>query len=194
MDVFVFYAGATAAWNTIQGLTLVFSPTLISTMLKPEPTKVTELESYLCTALGLAVITLGALCVLLTGAIPLSSSMRGGVGSTGPGSASSGSTEGKDDVVVGGTHSPFLVPTLWITLIHHGAAAFLMYACAQSMGSTFYAGTCISGLLCVVGAWCGLFATSGGVISRATVLDDQGSKRNSGFPFKNTVRDETKRK
>ncbi|CCG82630.1 Putative uncharacterized protein [Taphrina deformans PYCC 5710] len=186
MDVFVFYSAATAAWDVIQGLTLFFGPTLISTLLKSEFTNPSELERYLCKALGLTVATLGILCLLLSGSVPLSSSMRGNQ----TGDAASTTEQGQG----GHRTSPYLVPTLWITVLHHGALAFLMYAHGLTGGSTFYAGTTISGFLCLVGAWCGLFATSGGVISRDTVLDDQGRKRNSGFPFKNTVNDESKRK
>lgn len=176
MDVFVFYAGATAAWSVIQGLTLFLGPTLIATLLKYEFTNPTPLEIYLCKALGLTVATLGILCVLLTGSIPLTSSMR--------------AQHEKDQQ----KSNAYLVPTLWITVVFHAASCALMYSRAMSMGNAFYAGTAISGFLAVVGAWCGLFATSGGVISRETILDDQGKKRNSGFPFKNTVRDETKNK
>lgn len=181
MDVFVFYAAATASWSIVQGSLLFFGPTVIATLLKHEFTNPTPLETYLCRTLGLTLLTLGLLCLILTGSVPLSASMRAR-----PSSPSVTGGKSKEN--------PYLVPTLWITVLYHAATTALMYSRTMTMGNAFYAGTTISGFLCVVGAWCGLFATSGGVIARETILDDQGSRRTSGYPFKNAVREEAKKK
>lgn len=59
------------------------------------------------------------------------------------------------------------------------------------MSNTFYAASFVSGILAVIGAWCALFATSGGMIDRESVLDEQ---KVSGFPFKNEARNQAKNK
>ena len=116
MDVFQFYAAATAIWTGTQGLVLLVSPTLISTLLKSVPSSPTALESYLCAALGISVMAIGMLSVLLTGSIPLTSSMR------------SASATNRQDEESGRKGSPYNVPSLVITLVYHTTMSFLMYS------------------------------------------------------------------
>jgi hypothetical protein len=116
--------------------------------------------------LGFTLLTLGALNVLLTGSVPLSSSLAEGV-----------TTENTDP------KAPYALPTLTITALFHAAYGFYCYGMWTETGVTSFSLGCIgSGFLAAVATWCILFASSNGRISRKTGAD----KRTSGFPFKNS--------
>lgn len=61
-----------------QAAPLIASPTMIVALLSPEVREASTLEVYFSRTLGLALLTLGALTVLLTGSVPLSSSLSEG--------------------------------------------------------------------------------------------------------------------
>ncbi|KAF2401218.1 hypothetical protein EJ06DRAFT_581402 [Trichodelitschia bisporula] len=167
MDVYYAYTYGTCGWLALQAVPMLLSPTLLVASLSPEVREATTLEVYLSRSLGLAAITIGALCVLLTGSVPLSSRL------TEAGPTTTDPTDPK---------APYALPTLTITLMYHSAAAFYAYALWTSTGVWGYAfGVVGSTLLAAVGLWCVLFASSDGRISRKTGAD----KRTSGFPFKN---------
>ncbi|KAF2761545.1 hypothetical protein EJ05DRAFT_472528 [Pseudovirgaria hyperparasitica] len=162
------YTYGTTAWNIIQAIPLMASPTIILTILSPEVREATVLETYFSRSLGFTLLALGILNLVLTGSIPLSSRLQIGNGVT---------TDPSDP------KAPFAIPTLSITLVYHAVAGFYTYAMWTEEGSfAFGLSTGVSTILAAVGLWCLLFASSDGRISRKTGAD----KRTSGFPFKNT--------
>jgi len=179
MDVFYSYLYGTAGLMALQALPLLASPTIIVTLLSPEARQPTPVEEYFSRALGIAYIALGILSVLLTGAVPLTSSLADTTGE------SAGTTTDPAD-----PKAPYAVPTLSITMGFHAAMAFFCYARYTTTNSTTFLLGC-SGytVLSAVGLWCLLFASSSGHISRKTGAD----KRTSGFPFGNKEADKKRR-
>ncbi|KAF3053174.1 hypothetical protein E8E11_011383 [Didymella keratinophila] len=172
MDVYYFYSFGTAAWLATQAAPLIASPTMIVALLSPEVREATTLEVYFSRTLGFTLLTLGILTVLLTGSVPLSSSLAEGV-----------STENTDP------KAPYALPTLTITALFHAATAFYCYGLWTETGVfSFGLGSIGSVFLGAVALWCILFASSNGKISRKTGAD----KRTSGFPFKNSEADKRK--
>ena len=155
-------------------------------------TSYAALEVYFSRTLGFSLITLGLLTVLLTGSVPLSSSLAEGMRAIPPydtlSAASSHSLLHANrlaNVIAGATTSvadpkaPYALPTLTITAIYHAIAAFYGYAMWTQTGVfSFGLGTIGSGFLSMIALWCILFASSNGRISRKTGAD----KRTSGFP------------
>ncbi|KAK6586154.1 hypothetical protein PZA11_001211 [Diplocarpon coronariae] len=183
MDVFYTYSYGSAAWLALQAAPLIISPTIIITLLAPEVREATRvqstlhityttdrvaaLEEYFSRSLGLTLLTLGILIVLLTGSVPLTSS----ISDTTNAAVTSDANDPK---------APYAVPTLAISFIYHSAIGFYAYARYASTGQTsFVLGALGSGGLAAVGLWCILFASTSGRISKKTGAD----KRTSGFPF-----------
>ncbi|EAT85468.1 hypothetical protein HBI56_135080 [Parastagonospora nodorum] len=172
MDVYYFYSYGTAAWLATQAAPLIASPTMIVALLSPEVREASTLEVYFSRTLGFTLLTLGALTVLLTGSVPLSSRLSEG--------ATTSNTDPK---------APYALPTLTITAIFHAIYAFYCYAMWTETGVlSFSLGTLGSTFLAAIAFWCILFASSNGRISRKTGAD----KRTSGFPFKNTEAEKRK--
>jgi len=166
MDVFYAYTYGTAGYLALQAAPMIISPQMIVTLLSPEVREASTLETYFSRSFGFTLITVGVLCVLLTGSVPLNSRFD-------PGAVTTEATDPK---------APYAVPTLTITMIFHAAAAFYSYMMWTETGVASYAlGVVGSGVLAAIGLWCILFASSEGRISRRTGAD----KRTSGFPFKN---------
>jgi hypothetical protein len=123
----------------------------------------TDLEEYFSRSLGITLLALGTLVVLLSGSVPLTSSLNA-------------TTDDEDP------KAPYAVPTLTISFIYHAAMAFYCYANYSTSGqSAFALGTLGSSTLAAIGLWVLLFASSKGRISRKTGAD----KRTSGYPFGN---------
>ncbi|KAF9740749.1 hypothetical protein PMIN01_00288 [Paraphaeosphaeria minitans] len=149
----------------LQAAPLIASPTMIMALLSPEVREPSTLEIYFSRQLGLALLAIGALNILLTGSVPLSSRLSEG--------ATTSATDPK---------APYALPTLTITAFFHAALAFYGYTMWTETGVfSFGLGTLGSSFFCAVAMWCILFASSDGRISRKTGAD----KRTSGFPFKN---------
>jgi len=130
------------------------------------------LEAYLSRALGLTLLTLACLTILLTGSVPLSSSLREGI------------TSSLQD-----PKSPYAQATLTITFLYHAFHGFYSYAMWTSTGVySFMLGIVGSYVLAGLGLWCILFASSEGRFSKKTGAD----KRTSGFPFRNVEADKRK--
>merc|ERR1712230_18956 len=155
MDVFYTYSYGSAAWLALQAAPLIVSPTIIITLLSPDVREASPLEQYFSRSLGLTLLTLGIMIVLLTGSVPLTSSI-------------SDTTNAAVTTEASDPKAPYAVPVLTISMVYHSAMAFYCYA--------RYTG---SGALASVGLWCMLFASTSGRISRKTGAD----KRTSGFPF-----------
>ncbi|KIN01870.1 hypothetical protein OIDMADRAFT_18706 [Oidiodendron maius Zn] len=170
MDVFYAFSYGSAGWLALQAVPLIVSPTIVTTLLSPEIREPTALEFYLARSLGIALVTLGTLVVLLTGSVPLTSSL-------------SDTTSARATTEASDPKAPYAVPTLTITTLYHSACAFYCYARYITGGQvTLILATISSASLASVGLWCMLFATSHGRISRKTGAD----KRTSGYPFKNS--------
>ncbi|EPE25255.1 hypothetical protein GLAREA_11836 [Glarea lozoyensis ATCC 20868] len=143
---------------------------MIISLLSPEVREATPLEQYFSRSLGLCLLTLGVMVVLLTGSVPLSSTLSDT-------SSAAVSTDASDP------KAPYAVPTLTISLLYHASTAFYAYMRYTTMGQAGFAlGVFGSGGLACMGLWCLLFASSSGRISRKTGAD----KRTSNFPFGNT--------
>ncbi|KAG4424390.1 hypothetical protein IFR04_002446 [Cadophora malorum] len=167
MDVFYTYSYGSAAWLALQAAPLIVSPTIIITLLSPDVREATPLEQYFSRSLGLALLTLGIMIVLLTGSVPLTSSI-------------SDTTNAAVTTEASDPKAPYAVPVLTISMVYHSAMAFYCYARYTGSGqTTFILGAIGSGALASVGLWCMLFASTSGRISRKTGAD----KRTSGFPF-----------
>jgi hypothetical protein len=114
----------------------------------------------------------GVLVVLLSGSVPLTSSLN--------------ATTDEED-----PKAPYAVPTLTISFLHHAIMGFYCYASYSTTGqSAFALGAIGSGGLASLGLWILLFGSSGGRISRKTGAD----KRTSGFPFENKEAASAKKK
>jgi hypothetical protein len=179
--VFYTYTYSSAAWLTLQALPLITSPTIMVTLLSPEVREPTgkflncllkppksnnypALEDYFSRSLGIALLTIGILLILLTGSVPLTSSI------------SAVSTEDKDPT------APYAVPALTISFFYHSANTVFCYTRYTTNSQASYAlGAVGSGLLACVGLWLILFSSTSGRISRKTGAD----KRTSAFPFGN---------
>lgn len=128
-----------------------------------------ELELYLSRSLGFSFFGLAALCVLLTGSIPLSTAA--------------------EPISENDPKAPYAVPVILISSVFHATCAVYGYTWWAWTGQMGYAlGIAgYAGLACV-GLWCLLFASEGGRISKRTGAD----KRTSGFPFKNAEAEKKK--
>ncbi|KAM3071331.1 hypothetical protein ACMFMG_008923 [Clarireedia jacksonii] len=170
MDVFYSYTYGTAGWLALQAAPLIISPTIIITILSPEVREATVLEEYFSRSLGMTLLTLGIMVVVLTGSVPLTSSI-------------SETTSAAVTAEANDPKAPYAVPTLTISTIYHGAMAFFCYARYTTVGPTSFAlGSLGSCALFAIGGWCILFGTASGRISRKTGAD----KRTSNFPFGNS--------
>ena len=218
----------------LQAIPLLTTPTTIITLLSPtvrettrnpplptphihplqllqltNPPQQIELESYLSRSLALTLLLLSLLTLLLTGSLPLTTSIA--QTSLAPTTIASGvSTDPTDPT------APYAVPTLTLTLVYHGTVAFYCWTqYAKGLGIPYFLAACVSGLLVAVGGWCLLFATGEGRINRSKYLaltpsplgldavktnvyvlcvETGADKRTSGFPFKNKEADKKKAK
>jgi len=178
MDVYYSYTFGTAGWLAIQALPLIVSPTIIITLLSPDVREPTLLEEYFSRSLGMTLLALGVMVILLTGSVPLTSSLSD--------TTNAGVTTDPSD-----PKAPYAVPTLTISFFYHSAMSFYCYTRYTTSGQTAFALAALgSGLLATMGLWCQLFAASSGRISRKTGAD----KRTSGFPFGNKESHSAKKK
>lgn len=124
------------------------------------------MEIYFARCLGFALLTIAVLTVMLTGSIPLTSSISEPV-----------SAEDSDP------KAPYALPTLMVTSVFHSVSAFYAYTWYVTGGQAPFAAA-IAGysILAFIGLWCVIFASSEGKISRTTGAD----KRTTGFPFRNS--------
>ncbi|RFU35928.1 hypothetical protein B7463_g399, partial [Scytalidium lignicola] len=188
MDVFDAFTWATGGWLALQAVPLMAFPTVIIAMLSPEirePSRTSvqssgskghtnvrqALEEYFSRCLGLNLLTIAILVIVLTGAIPLTSSV--------PGEASAGVTSAAED-----PKTPYASAVTTIATVYHAASAVFCYVSHHTTGRWgLMMGTFGSGVLGAVGLWCLLFASSTRRISKRTGAD----KRTSGFPFQNSA-------
>jgi hypothetical protein len=170
MDVLTPYALSTSAYLTLQSLPLILTPSLITSLLSPDPRRPTDLETYLCRALGLGLLTLAATILPLTGILPTSSPST------------------KDDDAA----APFASPTVITTTIYHACTAFYLYTqlLPGSWNFGFTAGITASSVLFCFGLWVMMFGGDKGRVSKRTGAD----KRTGNFPFANSESSKEKRR
>ncbi|KAI0427283.1 hypothetical protein F5Y09DRAFT_316693 [Xylaria sp. FL1042] len=175
MDAISAYSFASCGWNALQAVSLIIGPQAIVTLLTQDEypqaaapsVAVSDASHYLARSLGLALLALGLVTVVLSGSIPISSAI-----------------DAPQD-----TPTPYAAPTLLLTTLYHGAAAFYAWARYTGTGRMGYAlGFAGSALLAAFGTWCLLFGGEKARISRRTGAD----KRTSGFPFRNAEADRRK--
>ncbi|KAF7716901.1 Uncharacterized protein PECH_000708 [Penicillium ucsense] len=166
MDVFRAYTYSTAGWLSLQSLPLILSPGMITALMLDETRQASSVEIYFARCLGFSLLTIAVLTAMLTGSIPLTSTISEPV-----------TTEDSDP------KAPYANPTLMITFLFQSASAFYAYTRFVTTGQgIFTLGVTVNASIAAVGLWCLLFATSNGKISRKTGVD----KRASGFPFANS--------
>ncbi|KAB8068164.1 hypothetical protein BDV29DRAFT_74076 [Aspergillus leporis] len=165
MDVFYAYTYSTAGWLSLQSICLITVPQIMTSLLLDEARSASETEIYFARCLGFSLLTIAGLTVMLTGSIPLNSTVSEPV-----------TTEDSDP------KAPYAVPTLIVTSIFQGFSAFYAYTQYLSSGQAAFAlGMVGYATVAAIGLWCVLFASSNGKISRKTGAD----KRTAGFPFTN---------
>ncbi|XHG01306.1 hypothetical protein AWENTII_004693 [Aspergillus wentii] len=169
LQVFYAYTYSTAGWLSLQSLPLIVSPRMIVSMLLDETRPPSAMEAYFARCSGFGLLTIAILTAMLTGSIPLSSSVSEPV-----------TSEDSDP------KAPYAVPTLIITTIFHAITSFYAYTWYTATDQfAFAAGMVGSGFVAFIGLWCILFASGNGKISKKTGAD----KRTAGFPFSNSEAD-----
>jgi len=139
VDIFMGYSYGSAGYLALQATALLASPTMMTTLLNTEVREPSALEMYLCRALAITLLAMASMVILLTGSIPLTSSLRASTREEHP-------------------TAPYAVPVLTISLAYHIASAVFAYSFGVTgHGSVYYVGTGISALLGAAGVWVFLF-------------------------------------
>ncbi|KPM34981.1 hypothetical protein AK830_g11590 [Neonectria ditissima] len=168
------YSFANLAWLGTQALPLIVWPSFIGSLLRGENEATNSLEVYFARSLGLALLALGLIIVILSGAVPLTSAAD-----------SSSITASSDEV------SPYASATILISTIHHASAAFYCYGRFAWTGETGYLLGCVgSAVFASFGLYCVMFAGDKAMVSRYHHFDQS----TSGFPFKNSESYRSKKK
>lgn len=175
MDVFYAYTYSSATWLGIQAVPLLVFPKLIVTMLSVDARKPTALEEYLCRTLAFTLLALALISILLSGTVPLSSTM----------------SESEITADPSDPKAPYAVPSMVVGTGFYTLSAFYSYMQYTRTGQVgFILSQLGSGSMAAMGLWCLLFGTEKGRISKRTGAD----KRTSGWPFKNIESDKKKGK
>ncbi|KAL2023242.1 hypothetical protein VTK56DRAFT_3365 [Thermocarpiscus australiensis] len=171
------YSLASLAWLSIQALPLITWPSLISTLLSVDAphqrpqygASNLALEQYFARSLGLSQLALGLLLLVLSGVLPLDSTV-----------------ENTD------TPSPYANAVVLISTLYHAASASYAYARYYASGQLAYLlGSLGGSVLATFGLWVLMFAGDRKRrVSRRTGAD----KDTSGWPFKNVEADKKKRR
>ncbi|KAK4040046.1 hypothetical protein C8A01DRAFT_35918 [Parachaetomium inaequale] len=180
MDSVSTYSVASLAWLATQAVPLIIWPSLISTLLQvdgPPPqgpqygAANASLEQYFARSLGLAQLALGALLLVLSGALPLNSAA---------------------DAPDTSAPTPSASAAVLVSALYHAATASYAYARYHTTGGQMaYLLGCLGGsVLAVFGLWVLMFAGDGKRrVSRRTGAD----KSTSGWPFKNVEAEKKRR-
>ncbi|KAK6821950.1 hypothetical protein PG989_015195 [Apiospora arundinis] len=165
MDIVSSYSLATLGWHAVQAVPLIVWPQVIIGLLNidaptPAGLQATGVELYFARSLGFALLTLGMVTVVLTGALPMTSMV-----------------ETPTDAI-----SPYANAVILLTTLHHGAQAFYCWArYNQTSQNGFLLGFAGTVVLATFGLWCVLFGGDKSRVSSQTGAD----KRTSNFPFGN---------
>ncbi|KAI0022452.1 hypothetical protein F4780DRAFT_777823 [Xylariomycetidae sp. FL0641] len=146
MDTVDAYAFSTLAWHAAQAVPLLVWPQAINGLLTMDadasvPAAPTPVENYFARCLGLALLALGAVTVVLTGAIPL------------------GGVEEENDASPTANLPPYAAPVVLLTTLHHSAGGILTWTRYAGTGEAgFLMGLAGNGFLAAFGIYCLLFA------------------------------------
>ncbi|KAG9253267.1 uncharacterized protein F5Z01DRAFT_658343 [Emericellopsis atlantica] len=185
MDTVSTYSFGNLAWLSTQAVPLIIWPSSIGALLRVEDATSSSLEAYFARSLGFALLALGLIVVLLSGAVPLGSEVDGKIISHRDGSSKLTQTAPQNGL------SPYASAALTIAVLHHTAAACYTYSRYAWTGQTgFILGTIGSSFFAALGLYCIMFAGDKAMISRYHKFD-QGT---SGFPFKNKESYRSKKK
>ncbi|KAK3987066.1 hypothetical protein QBC44DRAFT_332180 [Cladorrhinum sp. PSN332] len=174
MEAVSAYSFASLAWLSAQAVPLIIWPSFISTLISTDsahyhPARLHDIEKYFARSLGLSQLTLGLILLILSGALPLTSS-----------------ADSATDAI-----SPYANAAVLISALYHASAAFYSYArYTQSDHLAYQLGCFGSSLLAAFGLYVLLFAGDTARISRRTGAD----KSTSGWPFKNSEADKKNNK
>lgn len=125
-----------------------------------------DLEIYFSRTSGFALITIALMTIILSGSIPLTSTVVNPV-----------SVDNQDD-----PKAPYAMPAILLTALFHTTCAVYAYSWHVYRSNIALAmGSIGSGIAASIGLWCLLFGGSKGRLSRRTGAD----KRTAGFPLKN---------
>ncbi|KAF5241336.1 hypothetical protein FAUST_4018 [Fusarium austroamericanum] len=170
MSAIASYSFGNFAWLATQGLPLVIWPNFIGSILRSENDPSSPLETYFGRSLGLALLALGLMVVVLSGALPL------------------GTTS---DVAPDGAPSPYAAAAVLISTLHHVSSAFYCYGrYAWTDETGFLLGCAGSTIFATFGIYCVLFAGDKAMTSRYHKFDQS----TSGFPFSNSQSYRAKKK
>ncbi|KAH7163014.1 hypothetical protein B0J13DRAFT_518258 [Dactylonectria estremocensis] len=169
MSAIASYSFGNLAWLGTQALPLIIWPSFIGSILRAEDEVTSPLEAYFARSLGFALLALGLVVVVLSGAVPLTS-------------AANASSE---------EVSPYASATILISTFHHASAAFYCYGRYTWTGESGYLFGCMgSAIFASFGLYCVMFAGDTAMVSRYHHFDQS----TSGFPFKNKQSYRSKKK
>jgi hypothetical protein len=155
------YSFGNLIWLGTQAAPLIIWPSFIGSLLRTEYDTASSLEVYFARSLGFALLSLGLTVVVLSGAVPLGSSVDAP----------------KDGI------SPYANAVLVISLLHHISSSFYCYGRYSWTGETGYLLGCIgSAIFGTFGLYCVMFAGDKAMISKHLHYDQS----TSSFPFKNS--------
>ncbi|KAF2484368.1 hypothetical protein BDY17DRAFT_323227 [Neohortaea acidophila] len=163
MDIFTL---SSSAYLSLQGTTLLLTPSLLVSLTALEPRRPTDLETYLSRALGLTLIILALQILLHSNFLPSASS-------------SSAAPSTSQDI------NPYDQPSLIVTTGYHALTAFHLYTqlTRNQSNFAFSLGCACSSLLFCLGMWTILFGGSQGRFSKTTGAD----KHTGNWPFGNAA-------
>lgn len=147
------------------------------------------LETYFGRSLGLALLALGLMVVVLSGALPLGTTSDGKHALLSPNctlKVAKIATEAPD-----GAPSPYAAAAILISTLHHVSSAFYCYGrYAWTDETGFLLGCAGSTIFATFGIYCVLFAGDKAMTSRYHKFDQS----TSGFPFSNSQSYRAKKK
>ncbi|KAK6717384.1 hypothetical protein SNK05_000580 [Fusarium graminearum] len=189
MSAIASYSFGNFAWLATQGLPLVIWPNFIGSILRSENDPSSPLETYFGRSLGLALLALGLMVVVLSGALPLGTTSDGKHALLSPNctlKVAKIATEAPD-----GAPSPYAAAAILISTLHHVSSAFYCYGrYAWTDETGFLLGCAGSTIFATFGIYCVLFAGDKAMTSRYHKFDQS----TSGFPFSNSQSYRAKKK
>ncbi|KAM0564354.1 hypothetical protein ACHAPJ_000567 [Fusarium lateritium] len=186
MSAIASYSYGNFVWLSTQAFPLILGPSFVGSLLKPEGEGSTALETYFGRSLGFALLALGLIVVVLSGALPLDTSSKGIVTSIPRKRISNDITEAPE-----GAPSPYASAAVLISTLHHTTSAFYCYGrFAWTRETGFLLGCVGSAIFATFGLYCVLFAGDTAMTSRYHKFDQS----TSGFPFKNSQSYRSKKK
>lgn len=174
MDAISTYSVGNLCWLSIQAFPLIVWPSFICSLLRVDESQSSVLEEYLARSLGFALLALALTVLLVSGTLPLGSSLD------------ENSKDGTSNAI-----SPYASAAIAISAVHHASAAAYCYGWYTWTSETGYLlGALGGGGLATAGFLCVLFAGDQAMVSRYHRFDQS----TSGFPFGNSQSYRSKKK